>query len=90
MRLSPLLSAFSTVSILAALTCSAISGDTIVLKNGRRIVATGVTQEADRVTYQTSAGQLSIPKSIVERIETDDLYSSASNGKVRSGFSASD
>lgn len=81
MRLSPLLSAFSTVSILAALTCSAISGDTIVLKNGRRIVATGVTQEADRVTYQTSAGQLSIPKSIVERIETDDLYSSASNGK---------
>jgi hypothetical protein len=31
------------------------SADTIVLKNGRRIVASDVTQDADHVTYQTPA-----------------------------------
>jgi tetratricopeptide (TPR) repeat protein len=53
------------------------SADTIVLKNGRRIVATDVTQDADHVTYQTPAGQMSVPKSIVLRVEHDDFsYSS--------------
>lgn len=54
------------------------AADTIVLKNGRRIVADNVTEDAQHVTYQTPAGQLSIPKSIVARIERDGLrYSSA-------------
>jgi tetratricopeptide (TPR) repeat protein len=58
---------------------SSATADTIVLKNGRRIVAENVTQDGDRVTYQTPAGQLSIPKSIVARVDHDDsIYSSAS------------
>lgn len=43
--------------------------DIIVLKNGRRIVALNVVEEGDRVKYETSAGQLSLPKSIVDHIE---------------------
>src|SRR5881409_3279694 len=43
--------------------------DTIVLKNGRRIVALSVVEEGDKVKYLTSAGELSLPKSIVDHIE---------------------
>ena len=43
--------------------------DTIVLKNGRRIVAFNVREEGDKVKYETSAGELSLPKSIVDHIE---------------------
>jgi tetratricopeptide (TPR) repeat protein len=43
--------------------------DKIVLKNGRQIVAFNVTDDGDKVHYETSAGQLSIPKSIVDHIE---------------------
>jgi tetratricopeptide (TPR) repeat protein len=58
----------------------AASADTIVLKNGKRIVATSVTQDADHVTYETPAGQMSIPKSMVVRVERDDQsYTSASH-----------
>ena len=53
------------------------SGDTIVLKNGRRIVAAAVTEEGDRVSYETPAGRLSLPRSIVARIEHNDLAPSA-------------
>jgi len=67
-----------TVWLLLALSSSA-AADTIVLKNGRRIVAENVTEDATHVIYQTPAGQLSIPKSIVARIEHDSFtYSSAS------------
>ena len=43
--------------------------DTIVLKNGRRILALSAVEEGDKVKYQTSAGELSLPKSIVDHIE---------------------
>src|SRR5712675_3024828 len=43
--------------------------DTIVLKNGRRIPALSVAVEGDKVKYLTSAGELSLPKSIVDHIE---------------------
>jgi tetratricopeptide (TPR) repeat protein len=43
--------------------------DTIVLKNGRRIVATNVREVGDKVKYDTPAGELSLPKSIVDHIE---------------------
>jgi len=43
--------------------------DTIVLKNGRRIVALSVEVEGDKVRYLTSAGELALPKSIVDHIE---------------------
>ena len=45
------------------------TADTIVLKNGRRIVALSVVEEGDKVKYQTPAGELSLPKSIVDHIE---------------------
>ena len=47
----------------------AARADTIVLKNGRRIVASNVREEGDKVKYETSAGELSLPKSIVDHIE---------------------
>ncbi len=43
--------------------------DTIVLKSGRRISATNVVEEGDRIYFDTSSGRLSFLKSAVERIE---------------------
>lgn len=43
--------------------------DTIVLKNGRRINVSVAKETADRVTGETDAGQISLPKSMVERVE---------------------
>jgi tetratricopeptide (TPR) repeat protein len=48
---------------------SVATADTIVLKNGRRITAMSVVEEGDKVKYLTSAGELSLPKSIVDHIE---------------------
>ena len=48
---------------------SPVRADTIVLKNGRRITALSVVEEGDKVRYQTAAGELSLPKSIVDHIE---------------------
>src|SRR5258708_21071346 len=45
------------------------AADTIVLKNGRRIVALSAFEEGEKVKYLTSAGELSLPKSIVDHIE---------------------
>src|ERR1700720_665979 len=59
--------------LLVALLCLAsafpAAADTIVLKNGRRIVALAVVEEGDKVRYQTAAGDLTLPKSIVDHIE---------------------
>ena len=54
--------------MLLALTFAA-QADVIVLKSGRRISATNVVEEDDRVYYETRSGRLSFPKSAVERIE---------------------
>ena len=47
----------------------AVRPDTIVLKNGHRIEALEVVETGDKIKYQTSVGELSIPKSIVDHIE---------------------
>jgi len=66
-------------AVLIFILVSSVGADTIVLKDGRRIVAEKVTETADRVAYQTPSGELSLPKSIVARIERDDFtYSAAS------------
>lgn len=65
--------ATSIAVCLALAAFAAALADTIVLKNGRRIVAEDVTQDATHVTYHTPAGELSIPKSIVARIDHDDF-----------------
>ena len=72
--------------LLAALSASA---DTIILKNGRRIVASNVAQDAEHVSYDTPAGRLSIPKAIVARIDRDDSsYSSAASAASQPPISA--
>src|SRR5262249_43296459 len=53
-----------------ACVCGSIgAADTIVLKNGRRIAALTVVEEGDKIRYQTTAGELSLPKSIVDHVE---------------------
>ncbi len=60
--------------IIAALAGSAsVGADQIVLKNGRKILAYNVVEEGDKIRYETSAGQLSLPKSIVDHIEKGGL-----------------
>jgi tetratricopeptide (TPR) repeat protein len=57
----------------AALCAGVARADKIVLKNGRQIVAYNVSVDGDKIRYQTSAGELSIPKSIVDHIEKGGL-----------------
>ena len=57
------------LAVALVLVGTAARADTIVLKNGRRIVALSVREEGDKVIYETSAGELSLPKSIVDHIE---------------------
>jgi len=58
--------------VLAACLAGAGHADTIVLKNGRRIAVSNVTREAGKVNGDTPAGRLSLPESIVARVEKDD------------------
>ena len=77
------------LSFFFLLAASCAAADTIVLKNGRRIAAEGVTDDGDHVAYQTPAGQMSLPKSIVARIERDDFaYASASHASLEPPVSA--
>jgi len=57
--------------LLAAMAATALiaTADTIVLKSGRRIRATNVVEEGGRVSYETSAGRLSLPLSSVDHVE---------------------
>ena len=67
------------VALLLLAVSSAVA-DTIVLKNGRRITAANVTDDGEHVSYETSAGRFTLPKSIVARIEKDQFgYSSSSS-----------
>jgi tetratricopeptide (TPR) repeat protein len=47
--------------------------DKIVLKNGRKIIAYNVVEDGDKVRYETTAGQMALPKSIVDHIERGGL-----------------
>ena len=51
----------------------AARADKIVLKNGRKIIAYNVVEDGDKVRYETSAGQMALPKSIVDHIEKGGL-----------------
>jgi len=57
------------VLLLLLLAPAAAAGDTIVLKSGRRITATNVVEDGDRVYYDTPAGRLSLRRDLVEKIE---------------------
>jgi hypothetical protein len=74
--------------LVAALSLPAVGAraDTIVLKNGRRITAANVVEENGHVSYETSAGRLSLPRSIVERIERGGLSPTGSAGESAAQF----
>jgi tetratricopeptide (TPR) repeat protein len=57
-------------ALCAALACAAAArADKIVLKNGQQIVASNVREDGDKIRYETSAGELSLPRNIVDHIE---------------------
>jgi tetratricopeptide (TPR) repeat protein len=70
--------------VLMAAPAAFAQGNTIVLKNGRRIVALTVTQDGDKVRYETSAGELTLPRAIVDHIESGGMptQGSADAGKL--------
>lgn len=68
--------------LIALCLCAGVAAaDVIVLKSGRRITATNVIEEGDRVYYETRAGRLSFPKSAVERIERGAFSESAASAE---------
>lgn len=58
------------VSLASALPAG-VFADTIYLKSGRKITATHVVEENGQVSYETPAGKLSFPASIVDRVVRD-------------------
>src|SRR4029077_17814258 len=54
---------------LCLLAAQPASADTIVLKNGRRILALSVRDAAGKLRYQPPAAEWRLPKSIVDHIE---------------------
>jgi hypothetical protein len=69
---------FVLIFVLAA--AVAARADTIILKSGRKISATEVHELGNRVVYETPAGQMSLPKSIVDHVERGPSASYASGG----------
>jgi tetratricopeptide (TPR) repeat protein len=59
----------SLLAVIYLVAAATARGDTIVLKNGRRIIALSVTEEGQKITYETASGTLSLPRSIVDHIE---------------------
>jgi tetratricopeptide (TPR) repeat protein len=62
---------------LFAMLCAAVRADTIVLKNGDRIQADSAQERNGRVEYTIGDNTMSIPKSIVVRIEKGPVYTPA-------------
>ncbi len=69
----PVLSMLVLAILLGACGPAGARADTIVLKNGRRIVGESVTREDGKVSCETPAGRITISESLVLRIEKDDL-----------------
>lgn len=64
----------SFLKVLAMLACMLLlagvaCADKIVLKNGQKIVASNVVDDGNMIRYETPAGQLALPKSIVDHVE---------------------
>jgi tetratricopeptide (TPR) repeat protein len=59
----------AVVAALGSVLATGGLADTIVLKNGKRIVALSVVEDGDKIRYETAAGQLTLPRSIVDHIE---------------------
>jgi tetratricopeptide (TPR) repeat protein len=61
------------VSLLAALAPFPVFADVIYLKNGRKIVGQVTQEDSKQVVYSIQGGELSIPRSMVDRIEKSAL-----------------
>jgi tetratricopeptide (TPR) repeat protein len=59
-----------------------VSGDTIVLKNGRRITALSVTQGGEKVSYETPSGTLTLPRAIVDHVERGGVPSAEASANA--------
>ncbi|HET9804233.1 MAG TPA: tetratricopeptide repeat protein, partial [Candidatus Acidoferrum sp.] len=70
MRRTNFLARLAACAILFIAIPALVRADTIVLKNGRKIIALSVSVEGDKVRYETPSGSLTLPKSIVDHIET--------------------
>lgn len=71
---------FCVVLCLATAIAGDVSADTIYLKNGRKINASHVVEENGQVSYETPAGRLSFPASIVDRVVRDDASRTSTAG----------
>ena len=63
---------FLAVLCLASALSSSVFADTIYLKSGRKITATHVVTENGQVSFETPAGRMSFPLSIVDHVAHDD------------------
>ncbi len=63
---------YLAVLCIASAFSGSVFADTIYLKSGRKISATHVVEESGQVSYDTSAGRFSFPRSIVDRVVHDD------------------
>ncbi len=76
----PALGALATFFVAGVFCAPGSLADTIVLRNGRKIVASDVSEADGKVTYQTPAGEMSIPQSIVDHIDKNDFdYTTAAD-----------
>ncbi|MGH9776364.1 MAG: peptidase MA family metallohydrolase [Candidatus Acidiferrales bacterium] len=53
------------------LSAAAAYGDTVVLKNGRRIRGENVVEDGEKVRVTTTAGEISFPRALVDHIERE-------------------
>lgn len=61
-----------TLALLAAVALllpASLTAETIVLKNGQRIIAEGIVESGDKLIYEGTYGQVTIPRNQVDRIE---------------------
>src|SRR5258708_9843449 len=68
-QLPKMLAMLGCVLILAG----AASAEKIALTNGQKTIASNVVEDGDKIRYETSAGQLALPKSIVDHVEKGGL-----------------
>jgi len=73
--------AWAVLCAFAAAPAAVAQGNTIVLKNGRRIAALSVSQDGDKVRYETAAGTLTLPRAIVDHVESGGLPTVVGGGE---------
>jgi tetratricopeptide (TPR) repeat protein len=72
--------AASVLALLCLCSTTAAGADVIVLKSGRRIVVLAATEKGDQVTGEMQEGEITLPKSLVERIEHHPAESTSGKG----------